>query len=695
MPTKHSYFVILLLIILIFTILPTSFAQDNTQAGLPEGAIARLGKGGIGIMRFSPDGTRLAVGTSIGIWLYDIPNGQETSLFTGQYEEISALAFSTDGKLLASGSLTNHVIQLWDLNSGNKLPILTLHDRFAEVSALEFSPGNNRLFSLSKFGFITEWDINAGKEISAKNFSDTRSVVAFAPDGKTFVTGEPEKVVAFAPDGKTFVTGEPEKNEIRLWDEASGSLGDVFKEKPDPSLGRTIAKLLGGDSKEKKVPKGVETLAYSSDSKTIASAHDDNIVRLWDTATKVQRVNLKGHSEIINTITFSPDSTLLASGSADNTIMLWDVNKGRHVVTLSGHKNSINALTFSPTKKGLLASGSSDGTVRFWDTNTGDELAIFATGYTESVKSVAFSKNNAMLCSAASNGTVQIWNTKTGKELPSPPIPHYDMINALAFSQDATLFACNGADTIVSSKGTTASARWRSHKEIQLWMLPTGDQLTSYSQETSTLAFSPDNKILAAGTRHQGIRLLDINSGVELFNFNTKDPFERNLVFSPNGKFLATYGTHIQTQLWDVTEQREIMLPNIQNTNALAFSPNSSLLALKYREGIDLWRITPIGIEKHKVISLENHRGFGSILLFSPDGNTLLDIQSVGRKHLIQLWDVDSGRDHGTVSGHTKWIETLAFSHDGKILASGAADGTVLLWDWDKIISKAKEKIGN
>ena len=121
MKTKCLFCLTLLLTV---GILSHSFAQDNTKVGLPEGAIARLGKGGINLMRFSPDGTRLVVGTDVGVWVYDVPDGKETALFTGHTGQVIAL--STDGKILASGGFNNPIIQLWDLDTDIKSKTLKL-----------------------------------------------------------------------------------------------------------------------------------------------------------------------------------------------------------------------------------------------------------------------------------------------------------------------------------------------------------------------------------------------------------------------------------------------------------------------------------------------------------------------------------------------------------------------------------------
>ena len=650
---KRLFFTIFLLNV---ALLLGSFAEDNTKAGLPEGAIARLGKGGINIMRFSPDGTRLAVGTDVGVWVYDVPDGKETALFTEHPGQVNALAFSTDGKILASGGNMNPVIQLWDLDTDSQLSTLTLPEEIQSISTLTFAKTNTILISLDQLGNINYWNINTHEK-----------VLDLVTDPSSY------DAVAVSIDGSTFAIGYG-NGTIRLWD---STMDHRFKN--------------WGQNQD------ILALAFSSDKKILASGSEDKTVRLWDTEKHAKIATLKGHEASVAALAFSPDGKILATGDAGKVIKLWDVNAQRGRATLRGHTSGISALTFTPDGK-TLASGSYDGTIRFWNPDTGREHLTFTTGHTKWVKTVAFAENGMTLATAAFTGVVEVWNLRTAQELTTFTKAKNDLTGAVAFSHDATRFASRGGSgTIVFDSlrsGYHASGPGRGN--IQLWDITTGEQIPGPWQDieshANALAFSPDDKILAAGIPHQGIRAWDITT-FELFPFNAEEHFGGALVYSPNGTLLATSGTHVQTRVWNVSTQRDIAPPHVMNANALVFSPDGKTLAFGHPKGIVLSDITTTSIKERGRIS--NHRGFGSVLTFSPDGKILLDPKSIDGRPVIQLWDVDTGTDLGTLSGHTERIEALVFSHDGKTLASGSWDGTVLLYDWDKISAKiAKDGIG-
>ena len=174
-----------ILAILVFT--PNTFAQDSPQWHLPEGAKARLGKGSIFEIAYSPDGTRLAVAGSIGIWLYDTQTGEELNLLTGHTGGVSSVAFSPDGNTIDSGSF-DETVRLWDANTGTLMHTFTGHTDWVESVA--FSPDGNTIASGSFDDTTRLWDANTGELIRTFiGHTDAVNSVVFSPDGNSIASG--------------------------------------------------------------------------------------------------------------------------------------------------------------------------------------------------------------------------------------------------------------------------------------------------------------------------------------------------------------------------------------------------------------------------------------------------------------------------------------------------------------------------
>ena len=236
--------IITLILLSLFSL--NTFAQDYTQWGLPEGAKMRLGKEGLsGNIACSPDGTRLAVASvfGFGIRLYDTATYQEVALLTGHTAQVYSVAFSPDGRTLASAS-GDHTILLWDVRTGEHKQ--TLRGHTAQVESVAFSPDGRTLASAS-YGYEGEvrlWDAHTGEH-------------------KQTLRGHTAQVesVAFSPDGRTLASASWD-NTVRLWDVLTGEHKQTLK-------GHTG---------------WVESVAFSPDGRTLASASWDHTILLWDIA---------------------------------------------------------------------------------------------------------------------------------------------------------------------------------------------------------------------------------------------------------------------------------------------------------------------------------------------------------------------------------------------------------------------------
>ncbi|MDE0686274.1 MAG: hypothetical protein OXI63_25385 [Candidatus Poribacteria bacterium] len=287
----------------------------------------RVNASGINDIQYSPDGTRLAIARSVGVWLYDMNSDKDPVRLTTDMMGADNVSFSPNGQILAGGC-EDELIRLWDVSTGqHKTTFIAEHGRYLRVL---FSRDGDTLASWGSYE-ANLWD------------------VATSTHKKTSREYEDYANVSINGDGSILVNIDNKNDYIRLLDFITGEEN----------------KRLRGHTKK------VESVAFSPDGHTLASGSSDKTVRLWDVATGKHKKTLKGHRKSINSVAFSTDGRLLATASGDDTVRVWNVLTGTHKKTFEGHTSDVKGVRFSPDGR-TIVSWSNDRTIRLWDVDTGE-----------------------------------------------------------------------------------------------------------------------------------------------------------------------------------------------------------------------------------------------------------------------------------------------------------------------------------